>query len=292
MQQWKIGKVTVTKIVECELDHGFDFLIKEATPEAVLPIEWLRPHFVTNAGKLILSFHALVVETPARKILVDTCVGNNKPRAVVPFFDMMRLPFLNSLTLSGYPPEQIDTVVCTHLHIDHVGWNTMLVDDKWVPTFPKARYLMGRHEYNHWKREIDTMPVGDAHADLTRAVFSDSIDPVFDAGLVDLVETDHRICDEVYMVPTLGHTPGHVSIHIESEGESAMITGDMAHHPCQLAHTNWATSFDSDPVQSSKTRDAVFAARAEDGMLVIGTHWAGVTAGHVVRDGPAFKLVY
>ena len=126
---------------------------------------------------------------------------------------------------------------------------------------------------------------------MNRLVFGDSIQPVFDAGLVDLVASDHRICDEVCLIPTPGHTPGHVSIHISSKGEAAMITGDMAHHPCQLAHPDWAASFDSDQAQSTRTREQVFAARADDGILVIGTHWAGATAGRIIRDGAAYRLV-
>ncbi len=291
MRKWKIGDVTVTKIVESELSHGLEFLIAPATPEAVLPLKWLQPHFITPEGALIMSFHALIIETPTRRIMVDTCVGNDKPRPVVPFFDRMRLPFLDMMTLAGFPPESIDTVVCTHLHIDHVGWNTMLVDGKWVPTFTKARYLMGRTEFEHWKHEAEHCEPGDSHGELNRLVFGDSIQPVFDAGLVDLVASDHRICDEVRLIPTPGHTPGHVSIHIASKGEAAMITGDMAHHPCQLAHPDWAASFDSDQAQSTRTREEVFAARADDGLLVIGTHWAGATAGRIIRDGAAYRLV-
>jgi glyoxylase-like metal-dependent hydrolase (beta-lactamase superfamily II) len=122
------------------------------------------------------------------------------------------------------------------------------------------------------------------------AVFSDSVKPIFDAGLVDLVEADHRICEEVRLVPTHGHTPGHVSVQIESKGEKALITGDFIHHPCQLAHPDWATLVDYDQAESTKTRQRTFAALAGDASLVIGTHWAGATAGRIVRDGEAYRL--
>lgn len=290
MLRWKIGDVTVTKIMESELDSGLEALIVEATPEAVLPLSWMKPHFMTENGALKISIHALIIETPTRRILVDTCVGNDKPRAAVPFWDKLQLPFLMTLAEAGFTRESIDTVVCTHLHIDHVGWNTMLVDGKWVPTFPNARYLMGRVEFNHWKTETEHSSSEDEFGEMQVAVFSDSITPVVDAGLVSLVEVDHRICDEVALVPSPGHTPGHVCVRISSKGEKAIITGDFVHHPCQLAHPDWAASVDYDQAQSTQTRETFFAALSEDATLVIGTHWAGVTAGHIVRDGEAYRL--
>jgi len=173
-------------------------------------------------------------------------------------------------------------VVCTHLHVDHVGWNTMLVDGRWVPTFPNARYLMGRIEYAHWtgQRERDDMT----------AILADSVAPVWDAGLVDLVETDHRICDEVSLAPTPGHTPGHVSVRIASCGEEALITGDFMHHPCQIARPEWSSTADSDPDAARRTREAMLTGLAGTPTLVIGTHFAGRTAGRIVRDGDAFRL--
>jgi glyoxylase-like metal-dependent hydrolase (beta-lactamase superfamily II) len=159
----------------------------------------------------------------------------------------------------------------------------MLVDGKWVPTFPKARYLMGRVEYEHWRDQQAN------HEQI--AVFADSVKPVFDAGLVDLVEIDHRISPEVSFVPTLGHTPGHVSVRISSKGEEALITGDFIHHPCQMARPEWAATVDYDQTASTKTRREVFGRLAGTPTLVIGTHFAGPTAGRVVRDGDAFRLV-
>jgi glyoxylase-like metal-dependent hydrolase (beta-lactamase superfamily II) len=173
-------------------------------------------------------------------------------------------------------------VLCTHLHVDHVGWNTMLVDGRWVPTFPRARYLMGRVEYEHWSR-----PQG---RDDMVAVFGDSVRPVFDAGLVDLVETDARISEEIDLVPTIGHTPGHVSVRIRSRGEEALITGDFMHHPCQIAHPEWASTADSDAAMGVATRERMFEQLAGTPVLVIGTHFAGATAGRIVRDGATYRL--
>jgi glyoxylase-like metal-dependent hydrolase (beta-lactamase superfamily II) len=141
MISWQIGEVKVTRIVELESVGGSRFILPDATPEAVLAYDWLRPHFVNEQGKLIMSVHALVVETPSKTIIVDTCLGNDKKRNI-PAWNNLQLPFLQDLKSAGFEREQIDTVLCTHLHVDHVGWNTMLVDGEWVATFPKARYLM------------------------------------------------------------------------------------------------------------------------------------------------------
>ncbi|MGA2952841.1 MAG: MBL fold metallo-hydrolase, partial [Caulobacteraceae bacterium] len=169
----------------------------------------------------------------------------------------------------------------THLHVDHVGWNTMLENGRWVPTFPKARYLLGREEYAHWS-SVDE--------DETQQILADSVRPIFDAGLADLVEMDHVISPEVRLIPSVGHTPGHVCVVIESQGERAVITGDSTHHPCQIAHPDWSPVFDSDQVQSAKTRARLFAEWADEETLVIGTHFSAPTAGRIRRDGTAFRF--
>ena len=280
--QWRIGAVTVTKIVELEVTGGSRFLLPQATYEEILPIEWLQPDFADERGRLKMSIHALVVETPGRRIIVDTCLGNDKEYRRIPTWNRMQTSFLADLAAAGYARETIDTVVCTHLHVDHVGWNTMLVDGHWVPTFPKARYLMGRVEYRHWttQREREDMAV----------VLADSVAPVWAAGLVDLVETDHRICDEISLVPTPGHTPGHVSLRIASMGEEALITGDFMHHPCQIARPDWSSTADSDPAEARLTRERMLTGLADTSILVICTPFAGRTAGHIVPDGGAFRL--
>jgi glyoxylase-like metal-dependent hydrolase (beta-lactamase superfamily II) len=285
--QWRIGNVTVTKIVELEVTGGSRFILPQATYEEILPIGWLQPHFADERGRLKMSIHALVVETPERRIVVDTCLGNDKQNRRIPTWNNLQGPFLADLAAAGFPRESIDTVLCTHLHVDHVGWNTMLVDGPnrtktWVPTFPKARYLMGRVEFAHWQgqRERDDMA----------AVFTDSVKPVHEARLVDLVETDHRVCDEISLVPTIGHTPGHVSVRISSEGEEALITGDFMHHPCQIARPHWSSTADSDPDEARETRERMLKELSERPVLVIGTHFAGATAGQIVRDGDAYRL--
>ena len=283
MHTRSIGDVTVTKIVELEVTGGTRFVLPHATRDACRPIAWMRPHFMDDDGRLKMSVHAFVVDTPSRRIVVDTCLGNDKQGRAVPGWNDLHGPFLRDLTAAGFPRESVDAVVCTHLHVDHVGWNTMLVDGRWLPTFSNARYLMARTEFEYWR---DQRHIADQVT-----VFTDSVQPVFDAGLVDLVATGHRVCEEVRLVPTLGHTPGHVSVRISSKGEDALITGDFLHHPCQMARPEWAAVVDSDASQSTHTRHEVFSALAGTPTLLIGTHFAGATAGRVEREGDGYRLV-
>ena len=281
MQSWQIGNVKITKIVEMEVAGGSRFILPDATREACLPIEWLKPNFMTEDGRLIMSIHALVVETPDRRIVIDTCIGNDKQREI-PNWTNLQGPFLKDMADAGYPVESIDTVMCTHMHVDHVGWNTMLVDGQWVPTFKNARYLIAQPEFDYWSTQDED--------EVNKVVFSDSVKPVFDAGLVDLIDVRTQICPEVRLIPTHGHTPGHVSVMIESEGAQAMITGDFVHHPCQMARNHWCSTADYDREAAMDTRTEVFDRFADTPTLIIGTHFAGVTAGRLVRDGDAFRL--
>lgn len=280
--KWRVGNVTITKVVELEMTGGTRFLLPQATPEAIKPIAWLRPHFADEEGRLAMSIHTFVVETGTQRIVVDTCLGNDKQERRIPHWNERQGPFLQDLEAAGFPPASIDTVLCTHLHVDHVGWNTRLVEGRWVPTFPQARYLMGRAEYEHWSTNKDRPDM--------QHILGDSVTPVIEAGLAQFVETDYALSDEISLVPTVGHTPGHVSVRIVSRGEEALITGDFMHHPCQIAHPEWATLADSDPEQGIRTRQEMFGKLAGTPVLVIGTHFAGATAGRIVRDGDSFRL--
>lgn len=283
MLKWKIGDVTVTRVVEMEIPvpHSTERpFLPDATPEALERIPWVAPHFVTPEGHLVLAIHALLVEAPGMRMVVDTCVGNDKARAFLRG-GMLSTPFLAQIAEAGFPREAVDAVVCTHLHVDHVGWNTMKDGDRWVPTFPNARYLIGKEEWRHWNA------IEDAEQ---QAILADSVKPIFDAGLADAVAMDHRISPELRLMPTPGHTPGHVSVVIESKGETAIITGDLIHHPCQMAHPEWSPPFDSDREAARATRKAFLADVADRDVLVIGTHFAAPTAGHVRKDGTAYRF--
>ncbi len=273
MNSWTIGDVKITRIVEVEAMGGTRFILPQATPETIKPIDWLIPHFATEEGKLIMSIHALVIDTGSRRIIVDTCLGNDKKREI-PAWNMLQTTFLKDLEAAGYGRNSIDTVLCTHLHVDHVGWNTMLVKDEWVPTFPNARYLIGAKEWEHWS--LAPQPeFGD--------VIGDSVAPIIDAGLADFVDMDHQVCDEVSLFPSVGHTPGHVCIRIRSNGAEAVITGDSMHHPCQIAHPEWSSTADDDADRARSTRTDFIEKYADTDTLIIGTHFATPTAGHLKK---------
>ena len=277
---WKVGNVKIKRVIELEAVGGSRFLLPQATYDEVRKLPWLAPKFATEDGKLILAVQSLLVETPNRRIIVDTGIGNDKQGRNVPTWNNLQKPFLEDLTNAGFPPDSIDTVLCTHLHVDHVGWNTKLVDGKWVPTFTKARYVFGKTEYDYWKANAPSP----THA----AVFEDSVKPVVDAGLVDLIASDHKLTDEITMIPTPGHSPGHMSIHIKSAGEEALLTGDAAHHPVQMFHLGWSSTADSDGQQSAKTRQELFSRFADKPVLTIGGHFS---AGYIKREGDSFKYI-
>jgi len=280
MLTWKIGNVTISRIVEIELP-GLTFILPDATPENVSQIDWLAPHFVTAEHEPIASVQTFIVESQGRCIMVDTCIGNDKSGLPIRPWNGRTGPFLQDLEASGFPRDSIDTVLCTHLHMDHVGWNTVLEDGKWKPTFPEARYLFGRVEWEHWSANRD------AHAP---SMLQESVDPIVEADLHTLVETEHRLTDEVWLEPTPGHTPGHVSVRIASQGEEAVITGDLMHHPCQMARPTWKCTADTDADQAVATRKSFLERFAETPVLIIGTHFAAPTAGKIIRDGDVYRL--
>ena len=278
--QWKVGRVKITKVVEMETVGSTRFILPLASNEEIRKLPWLIPHFATEEGRLKMSIHALVVETPARRIVVDTGLGNHKQGRSIPTWNDRNGPFLETMTAAGFPPDSIDTVLCTHLHVDHVGWNTKLEGGQWVPTFAKARYVFGKIETEHWRHHSDEPDKA--------AIFNNSVKPILDAGKADLVASDAKISDEITLIPTPGHSPGHMSLHIRSDGETGLLMGDVAHHPCQMAHLDWSSTADFDPRQAAATRRELLSRFADTSTLVIGGHFG---AGHIKRDGDAFKFI-
>jgi len=283
MQGWHVGDVKVIRLVETEdTSMAAEFMLPDATPENVLPIEWLQPFFITEDGELIAAICSLLVESQGKKIVVDTCLGNDKPRAV-PQWNMRQSNFLQRMGALGFDRKSVDYVVCTHLHPDHVGWNTMLDGDKWVPTFPRARYMFSKADWD-WLENAPVTPLGD--------YAGDSVKPVFSAGLADVYTPDFKLTDEISLVSTPGHSPGHISVSIKSGGQSALITGDVMHHPAQIAHPEWRSPFDFDGDTAESTRSDMLRDNADKGTLVIGSHFASPGGGYVTRntDGYAFEL--
>jgi glyoxylase-like metal-dependent hydrolase (beta-lactamase superfamily II) len=284
IKHWQVGDVEIARIVEV---YGFEdnisMLLPDATPEFVQGFPWLVPHFATPEGKMIISFQCFVLRSKGRSVMIDTCIGNDRHREF-DVFTNMQTTFLDDLRVAGFPQEQITDVLCTHLHFDHVGWNTQKVNGRWVPTFPKARYFFGRTEWAHWKHLRETG--GYHHMDH----LADSIDPVMEAGLVEFIDPDFKLTDEVSLLPTPGHTPGHVSVLIQSRGKSAVITGDMMHNPIQIAIPATPARFDMDGAQAARTRCEFVDRFNNSDTLVIGSHFAEPSAGHIVSDGQAWKL--
>ena len=243
--------------------------------DALAPhLGWLEPYFMQADGTATLSIHGLVIDTGELRILVDTCIG----RHPVPGYEAISEwaeDFLAGLADAGCARDEIDVVLCTHMHFDHVGWNTMPDGDRLVPTFPNARYLFGRAEWEHWT----STPDQSSYAPTVEA----AVRPIVAAGLAELVESDHEICGSVRLVPTAGHTPGHVSVEVTSRGERAFITGDITHHPVQWAEPDWTMPADSDSAAAAATRRRMADALADSSTLVIGTHYAPPCAGHLVR---------
>ena len=276
VKSWKIGDVTVSRIVEMwDFQDNIRMTMPETTEEEVIALKWLHPHYATPDGRQRMNFQGFVVQAPGRTIVVDSCIGAGREREFEVFCDLPE-GFLEDLASLGISREEVDTVMCTHLHFDHVGWNTYKdpATGEFKPTFPNARYLFGRTEFEAWK-DIRNDGVHNANH------MVECVDPIVAAGMADFIEGDHRICDEVYCEPSHGHTPGHVHVRISSKGEEAVITGDLMHHPMQCAMPERIATFDMDKESGRATRIGFVDKYADSGVLVIGAHFAEPTAGHI-----------
>ena len=261
----------------------------DATPDAVqAAAARFGPRFIDAArGDLLLSFHCFVVRTPQHTILVDTCVGNDKPRAARPHWHMRSGGFLTALAQAGVRPEDVDFVMCTHLHADHVGWNTRLVDGVWKPTFPRAQYVMAETEYTYWHDRHATEGDG-----LLYGSFADSVLPVGASGQAVMVPSNHSVAPGVALEPAPGHTPGNVILHVMDANQHAILCGDVLHHPIQLLHPAWSTRFCTDPAQSRETRKAFVERFAGSDTRVLAAHFQAPTGGRIVRDGSGYGFQF
>jgi glyoxylase-like metal-dependent hydrolase (beta-lactamase superfamily II) len=284
--QWKVGDVQIHRIVEVA-DHvdPIGILLKDANERIFEPFaSWLRPHFITDADQMLIQWQAFAIRTPSLNLMIDTCIGNDRKRFFKVFTDM-HTPFLEDLASCGFAADDIDLVCCTHLHYDHVGWNTHLVDGQWVPTFPNAVYLIDKKEY----AEMSALQAG---GDWHGQHLSDSVDPIVAAGLHKFIDAPgYRVCDEIWLEHTPGHTSGHCAVHIEYGGQHAIITGDLMHHPVQVAVPDWRGTFDHDPETATRTRVKFISQYADSSTLIIGSHFAGPTAGWIAQAGAHCRFV-
>src|SRR5215217_3873327 len=288
-ETWVVGSVTITKVVEREMWVPVEFIgqvLPSSSPADIEALQWLKPEYVCD-GATQVGYYSFLIQTPEAKVVVDTAVGNSKRRASENF-NMLDTDYLANFR-AVWDPDDVDAVVSTHLHVDHVGWNTRLHGDQWVPTFGSATYYVVEQEYLHWKRFADNNdPVSPAFD--TVAIFNDSVRPIVDAGLERFVEPEAVLTPEISLIPSPGHTPGHVSVLVRSQGDSAAITGDLLHSPCQIGHPEWSSAYDTDPVAAASTRHAFLNRFADTPTLVIGTHFCTPTGVRIHREGPAFRL--
>ncbi len=284
--RWGIGNIEVSRIDEIPLPpETGGWLLPAVTPEVLAQTPWLEPDFAT-ADRLLLSTHSFGITLAGVRVLVDTGIGNGKTRANSAWHNLDTL-YLDRLDAAGYAPETVDLVILTHLHADHVGWNTRLTSTgQWEPTFPHARYLVARAEDNYWS--------GADMDDSRRQMFTDSVEPIRAAGLLDTIDVPEKglnILDGLRVVPRPGHTPGQLSVHLASGTHAAVISGDTLHHPVQLADHHLCSSVDIDPAQAVRTRRALLTEIADTDTILFGSHFPSPTAGTVVTDGHGYRLI-
>jgi glyoxylase-like metal-dependent hydrolase (beta-lactamase superfamily II) len=281
------GDITVTAVVE--LDGPMfppENLFPDHTPDMIEGNrDWLYPtHIDTEQGLLVMPIQSFLIKTPHHTILVDGCFGNGKERPN-PKISNLNTPWLDRLAAAGAAPGQVDFVMCTHLHGDHVGWNTRLENGRWVPTFPNARYLFGKDEWAYW---------GNPDTEFGRPTphLNDSVLPVVEAGLMEVVDGGHEIEDAVFIDPLPGHTPGHAGLHIRNGGGEAILIGDMIHHPLQIAHPDLCSDFCVDKPLARATRRNFLETYADTAVTVVPSHFPDPIFGHIVSKGGGFGWKY
>jgi glyoxylase-like metal-dependent hydrolase (beta-lactamase superfamily II) len=279
----RTGDVTVHRIVEQEAAFLPALeVIRGLSPELLAENRhWMEPAALNANGFLVLCFQSYVLRTPHRVILVDSCIGNHKQRPHRPkWHDKADDVYMTGLAAAGLRVEDIDIVMCTHLHADHVGWNTRLENGHWVPTFPNARYVFTATEYDHWTAANAKAPV---------TPFNDSVLPIVEARRADMVSGDHHIDDLVWLTPTPGHTPGHVAVCFGRDGARGVISGDLMHSPLQARYPELSAVFDVDPAQAAVTRRAFLEHYCDSGALCCPAHFPSPSWGHVKRWGDGFR---
>ena len=284
----KLGPITIHRIVEqqgpiFEARSFFPTLAKELLDENR---SWLQPTYLEpGTDKVVLCFQSYVVQTPHHNILVDTCFGNDKPRPTRPAWHMLKTDKLEKgLAAAGLGFGDIDFVMCTHLHVDHVGWNTRLDGGRWVPTFPKARYLFSERELAFWTQKEKEEPAD--HPWIT-----DSVLPVVAARRAEMVNSDHRLNELVQLVPSPGHTIDHYSVHVGTPGQDAFLTGDMIHSPLQARYPDLGMRADYDSKQAGQSRRKLFGQFCDTSTLMCTAHFPSPSTGRIARWGEGFKFV-
>lgn len=291
--EWQVGNHSIHRIEEMmgpmfdpvRFFPDFDPAIFEQHKD------WLYPdHVDANSGNIVASMHSYLIDTGTHKILIDTCIGNGKPRMPYRNWHEMQTPWMHNLKAAGAAPEDIDYVMCTHLHVDHVGWNTCLKDGQWVPTFPNARYLFAREEYEHWDAERSN-PDPETFDAVNNQTFDDSVMPIM--HLADLIDGESEIIsDMLKIVPAPGHTPGSIVIELKDGAERGLFTGDICHHPIQVAHPDWNSAYCQLPDAARSTRHQVLTDCLDSQALMLPAHFGGSHTGHVIANDNSFAFQF
>jgi glyoxylase-like metal-dependent hydrolase (beta-lactamase superfamily II) len=281
--KFSVGDLTIHRAIEQEIPFFPALeLLPQLTPELLGENRaWLRQAgALDEADVLILCFQSYIVRTPHHTILIDSCIGNDKQRSARPKWHMKTDDtYMRALAAAGVTPADIDYVMCTHLHVDHVGWNTRLENGRWVPTFPKARYVFGKGEFDYWSEQNKKAEV---------PPFADSVLPVVEADRAEIVSNDFAIGDHVRILPTPGHTPGHVAFTFGKGKDSAVFSGDLMHTPLQTLHPELSPKFDVDPAQAAVTRRNFLERYCDTDTLCCTAHFPSPSVGKIRRKGNAF----
>ncbi len=288
MQTKRLGDIEISAIAEHTGPYRDPLeMFPDATAELVDRHRgWLEPGCIDpDNGMLILAFQSYLVRTGRHTILVDGCVGEDKNRPERPNWHRQKWPWMANLRAAGVAPEEIDIVMCTHLHVDHVGWNTRLEDGKWVPTFPNASYLFGETEYRYWEARYKEMS-------WLRDAFEDSVLPVMEAGKVTLVASDHEIEAGLTLEPIPGHTPGQVALNAEGGGARAIMCGDLFHHALQVPEPHLNSIFCVDGELSAKTRTEFVDRHVDTDTLILPAHFPGESAGRIRDVGGERRFIF
>jgi glyoxylase-like metal-dependent hydrolase (beta-lactamase superfamily II) len=285
---WQSGDVSLTRIVESEgpLLSPFE-LLPDCTPDHIASnLSWLAPRFYDlQAELLVITIQSFLIRAAGKTILVDAWSGDHKDRRR-PFFHCREWGWLEKLAMAGACPEDIDFVLCSHLHVDHVGWNTRLENGRWVPTFPNARYLISKREWGYWRSDPGVKSLA-----RTGDFISDSVTPVIEAGQADLIDDRHGFCGCIDIEPGHGHTPGQFTVRLGGGGKEGILAADVMHTPLQLRYPHWSTHFCVDPDLARRTRQD-FLKRHCNGPLVFPAHFPSPTGGRIVRDGDHYLFEY
>lgn len=281
------GNATIEKVEEiCGPGFKPDRMFPKFDQEAFdAQKSWMVPeHVQEGSDRLIGSVHTWVVKTGRHTILIDTCLGNHKDRHN-PGWNKLNTPFLERLEACGCHPDSVDFVMCTHLHVDHVGWNTKLENGRWVPTFKNARYLFAKREYAHWETEHRTKGL-----ETNGGSFDDSVLPVVEAGKAVMIESDHQPDPLLTIRDYPGHTPGSIAISLKDQGRQACFSGDIMHHPIQVYHPDWSSQFCWDQAMSAVSRRKLLEDCVESNALLCPAHFPGANAGFVKPEGNSFRI--